>query len=108
MWPREEMPDPMGGKRLTDYGCKVFFKKDVYIYPRKVLKQDDFRPGTKKGKLDQMPVWIVQIRMPKELIRTIYSGYEIEQDYNQEPANSEVVDDSTPVEKADNIAPEGI
>ena len=98
MWPREEMPDPMGGKRLTDYGCKVFFKKDVYIYPRKVLKQDDFRPGTKKGKLDQMPVWIVQIRMPKELIRTIYSGYEIEQDYNQEPANSEVVDDSTPVE----------
>ena len=55
-----------------------------------------------------MPVWIVQIRMPKELIRTIYSGYEIEQDYNQEPANSEVVDDSTPVEKADNIAPEGI
>ena len=108
MWPREEMPDPMGGKRLTDYGCKVFFKKDVYIYPRKVLKQDDFRPGTKKGKLDQMPVWIVQIRMPKELIRTIYSGYEIEQDYNQEPANSEVVADSTPVEKADSIAPEGI
>ena len=108
MWPREEMPDPMGGKRLTDYGCKVFFKKDVYIYPRKVLKQDDFRPGTKKGKLDQMPVWIVQIRMPKELIRTIYSGYEIEQDYNQEPANGEVVDDATPVEKADSIAPEGI
>ena len=108
MWPREEMPDPMGGKRLTDYGCKVFFKKDVYIYPRKVLKQDDFRPGTKKGKLDQMPVWIVQVRMPKELIRTIYSGYEIEQDYNQEPANSEVVDDATPIEKADSIEPEGI
>ena len=40
-------------------------------------------PGTKKGKLDQMPVWIVQIRMLKELIRTIYSGYEIEQDYNR-------------------------
>ena len=30
MWPREEMPDPMGGKRLTDYGCKVFFKKDIF------------------------------------------------------------------------------
>ena len=86
----------------------LFFKKDVYIYPRKVLKQDDFRPGTKKGKLDQMPVWIVQVRMPKELIRTIYSGYEIEQDYNQEPANSEVVDDATPIEKADSIEPEGI
>ena len=106
MWPREEMPDPMGGKRLTDYGCKVFFKKDVYIYPRKVLKQDDFRPGTKKGKLDQMPIWVVTIRMPKELIRTIYSGYEAEQQFNVDPANSEVVDGSTPVEKADTIAPE--
>ena len=55
-----------------------------------------------------MPVWIVQVRMPKELIRTSYSGYEIEQDYNQEPANSEVVDDATPIEKADSIEPEGI
>ena len=106
MWPREEMPDPMGGKRLTDYGCKVFFKKDVYIYPRKILQQDDFRPGTKKGKLDQMPIWVVEIRMPKELIRTIYSGYEAEQKFNVDPANSEVVDGSTPVEKADTVAPE--
>ena len=100
------MPDPTGGKRLTDFGCKVFYKKDVYVYPRKILKQDDFRPGTKKGKLDQMPIWVVTIRMPKELIRTIYSGYEAEQQFNVDPANSEVVDGSTPVEKADTIAPE--
>ena len=76
--------------------------------PRKILKQDDFRPGTKKGKLDQMSIWIVQIRMPKELIRTIYSGYEAEQDNPiLDPANSEVVDDPT-VEKADSIAEEGV
>ena len=99
------MPDPMGGKRLTDFGCKVFFKKDVYIFPRKILQQNDIRPGTKKGKLDQMPIWIVEIRMPKELIRTIYSGYEAEQDFNVDPANSEVVDDATPIEKADTIVP---
>ena len=82
MWPREKMPDPMGGKRLTDFGCKVFYKKDVYIFPRKILQQNDIRPGTKRGKLDQMPIWIVEIRMPKELIRTIYSGYEAEQQFN--------------------------
>ena len=76
------------------------------MYPRKILKQDDFRPGTKKGKLDQMPIWVVTIRMPKELIRTIYSGYEAEQQFNLDPANSEVVDGSTSVEKADTIAPE--
>jgi len=108
MWPRDKMPDPEGGKRLTDYGCKVFYKKDVYIYPRQVLKQDDFRPGTKKGKLDQMPVWLVTIRMPKELIRTIYSGYESEQQYNTEPANPEIVDGSDAVQASDEIAPEGL
>ena len=32
-----------------------------------------------------MPNWLVTIRMPKDLIRTIYSGYEIEQEYNKEP-----------------------
>ena len=37
MWPREKMPDPTGGKRLTDFGCKVFYKKDVYVYPRKII-----------------------------------------------------------------------
>lgn len=108
MWPRDKMPDPDGGKRLIDYGCKVFYKKDVYIYPRKVLKQDDYRPGTKKGKLDQLPIWLVTIRMPKELIRTIYSGYEIEQNYNTQPANSEVIDGAQVVQAADEVSPEGV
>jgi hypothetical protein len=26
-WPRDKMPDPMGGKRLIDYDCKVDIKK---------------------------------------------------------------------------------
>ena len=108
MWPRESMPDPDGGKRLIDYGCKVFYKKDVYIYPRKVLKSDDFRPGTKKGKLDQMPEWLVTIRMPKELIRTIYSGYEVEQEYNKQAANSEIIDGGQTIQASDEIAPEGL
>ena len=108
MWPRESMPDPDGGKRLIDYGCKVFYKKDVYIYPRKVLKSDDFRPGTKKGKLDQMPIWLVTIRMPKELIRTIYSGYEVEQEYNKQAANSEIIDGGQTIQASDEIAPEGL
>ena len=25
MWPQDEMPDPMGGKRLLDYDCKVSY-----------------------------------------------------------------------------------
>ena len=49
MWPLKNMPDPMGGKRLLDYDCKVRMGKDFIIKPRKIRKPDDIRPGTKKG-----------------------------------------------------------
>jgi hypothetical protein len=75
MWPRENMPDPEGGKRLTDYDCKVSYEKTHFIRPRQVKTPDDLRPNTKKGKLDRHPVWIVTIKMPKTLIADIYTGY---------------------------------
>jgi hypothetical protein len=75
MWDYEKMPDPMGGKRLLDYDCKVKYSKSHLIVPRKIEKEDDIRPGTKKGKLDRKPIWIVEIQMPKKLIADIYSGY---------------------------------
>ena len=106
MWPEDKMPDPAGGKRLLDRGCKVTYKKDELLKPREIKTPNDYRPGTVKGKIDAHPIWVVEIRMPKELIRTIYSGYEAEQNFNVDPANSEVVDDATPIEKADTIAPE--
>jgi len=86
MWPREKMPDPMGGKRLLDYDCKVTYKKDKIIRPRKIRKPDDIRPGSKKGKLDRHPVWCVEITMPKDLILNIYSGYKEQTDFVKEPA----------------------
>ena len=75
MWDREKMPDPMGGKRLLDYDCKVTFEKTHIIVPRKIKSQGDFRPNTRKGKLDKNPIWVVKIQMPKRLIADIYSGY---------------------------------
>jgi len=74
MWPKKNMPDPMGGKRLLDYDCKVSYKKSSILKPRKIKKPDDIRPGTKKGKLDRHPVWLVKISMPKKLIVDIYGG----------------------------------
>jgi hypothetical protein len=75
MWPKDQMPDPMGGKRLLDYGCRVKYEKTFLVEPRKVEKPDDLRPGTKKGKLDRKPVWVVEINMPKKLAADIYNGY---------------------------------
>lgn len=74
-WDEDKMPDPMGGKRLLDYDCKIKYKKSHIIEPRKIEKQDDIRPGTKKGKLDRRPIWMVEIQMPKKLIADIYTGY---------------------------------
>lgn len=76
MWPQEKMPDPMGGKRLLDYDCKVKMGKDSVLVPRKIRKETDIRPGTKKGKLDRKPVWIVEIMMPTSLIGEVYGGYQ--------------------------------
>ena len=75
MWEEDNMPDPMAGKRLLDYDCKVRYKKSNLIVPRKIEDPDDIRPGTKKGKLDSKPIWIVEIQMPKKLIADIYTGY---------------------------------
>lgn len=86
MWPRNKMPDPMGGKRLVEYDCKIGYKKDHVIRPRKIKTPDDVRPGTKKGKLDRHPVWVVEIQMPKKLIADIYTSYAEAKGFNVEPA----------------------
>ena len=74
LWPEKNMPDPSGGKLLLDYGCKVSYKKDMLVAPRKIKKPSDFRPSSKKGKLDKHPIWIVNIKMPKSLIFDIFKG----------------------------------
>lgn len=75
MWPQDKMPDPTGAKRLLDLGCKVKYEKSHIVEPRKIKTPDDFRPGTKKGKLDRNPIWIVEIQMPKKVAFDMYRGY---------------------------------
>jgi hypothetical protein len=76
MWQRKDMPDPQGAKRLSDYGCEVVYKKEHVLIPRKIKQPSDFRPGTKKGKIDAHPVWVVEVTMPKKLMQDIYIGKE--------------------------------
>ena len=75
MWPHKRMPNPAGGERLLDYGIKVSYTKDKLSFPRKIQSPSDFRPGTKKPKIDKMPVWFVEIKMPKKLMADIKQGY---------------------------------
>ena len=106
MWPLKQMPDPMGGKRLLDYDCKVTYKKDQLIAPRKIVEPDDVRPGTKKGKLDTMPIWIVEITMPINLMKNIYDGMQNQLQYSNEPVKDAVVPDIQPVDQTQPITAE--
>lgn len=103
MWDQGSMPDPMGGKRLVDYDCKVSYKKDHLVVPRKIRKPDDIRPGTKKGKLDRKPVWLVTIQMPKSLIADMYSGYK-DMLAHETDAVADVSADTPPATQAADVA----
>ena len=72
-WPRKSMPDPMGGKRLLDYDCQLTYQKSHLVKPKKIKKPSDIRPGTKKGILERLPIWIVEIKMPIKLLSDMYS-----------------------------------
>jgi len=74
MWPYKKMPDPRGGEKLVDYGCKVRYKKDMMSYPIKIKSPNDFKPGTKAPKMGRIPVWLVEIVMPKKLMQEIHQG----------------------------------
>jgi hypothetical protein len=75
MWPKDKMPNPVGAQRLLDMGCRVKYEKSHLVEPRKIKTPDDIRPGTKKGRLDRKPIWIVEIAMPKKVAFDIYQGY---------------------------------
>jgi len=74
MWPADKMPDPSGGKRLLDRGCKVTYRKDELLKPRVIKGPEDYRPGTTKGKIDAHDIWVVEIKMPKVLIGNMKHG----------------------------------
>jgi hypothetical protein len=82
MWTQEDMPDPEGAERLSEYGCQVVYKKTHILVPRKIKTPADYRPGTKKGKIDAHPIWVVEIVMPKKLMQDVYVGKE-NQEHNQ-------------------------
>lgn len=75
MWPQDKMPNPVAAKRLQDLGCKIKYQRSHLLEPRKIRTHEDIRPGTKKGKLDRKPIWIVEIQMPKKVAFDMYRGY---------------------------------
>ena len=74
MWPEGLMPDPRGGTRLLPFDCEVKYKKTNMKVPIKIDDPSDYRPGTKKARITDKKVWLVQITMPKALMSDIRTG----------------------------------
>ena len=74
MWPEKLMPDPRGGRRLLPFDCDIKYKKTTMTVPMKIEDPSDYRPGTKKARLAEKKIWLVEISMPKSLMSDIRTG----------------------------------
>jgi hypothetical protein len=74
MWPLKLMPDPRGGRRLLPFDCEVNYKRNKIKIPIKINDPSDYIPGTKKARLIEREVWLVEIVMPKALMSEIRTG----------------------------------
>lgn len=74
MWPYKLMPNPKGGLRLTNIGCKIKFKKTKIEVPVEVKDYDDYVPGTRYPKMSEKEVWLVYVEIPSQLLDDIKEG----------------------------------
>ena len=74
MWPDKMMPDPRGGARLLPFDCDVNYQKKKIKIPIKINDPSDYRAGTKKARIIERDVWLVEIVMPKHLMSEIRTG----------------------------------
>jgi len=67
-YPYVDMPDPAGALVLNKVGVVVKFDKDVEHDPIYVQTPNDYRPGTKKPKLEPKKIWLVTLQIPRRVI----------------------------------------
>jgi hypothetical protein len=77
MWPDSKRPDDAAIKRLRSNNVLVKTGTSYFVKPKKIKKTDDVRPGTKKGKLQREKIFVVGIKMPKSLMKSVYGGQDI-------------------------------
>ena len=74
MWPEKLMPDPRGARRLLPFDCEISYRQVQMKIPIKITDPSDYQPGTKKARIVEKPVWLVEIVMPKSLMDDIKTG----------------------------------
>ena len=88
MWPKDEMPDPEGGLRLTKKDIKVKFTEDTFKYPKRITGPEDIEVRIKKNrvyrvtKTNEDPVWLVELKIPRKFVEKIDQDYILTDDDN--------------------------
>lgn len=85
MYDHDEMPDPDGALRLTQYDIQIEFAKDQYPVIKKIISPDDLATsnadpenpssGKRRAKIDYKPVWLVRCKFPRSFVDDFYSDY---------------------------------
>jgi hypothetical protein len=70
-YPYFGMPDPEGGLRLYQHGTRISFRIGHEDVPIKVKSEGDYRPGTKKPKMKLTRIWLVEILVPRRLVKDL-------------------------------------
>lgn len=107
MWPLKLMPDPRGGRRLLPFDCEVSYRKKKIKIPIKINDPSDYIPGTRKAKMIERDVWLVEIVMPKHLLNDIRTGSielegeeldlnELDQNYEQDLDQEQIKNNEAP------------
>ena len=103
----DEMPDPQGGIRLIKHGAKVKFEKSLKEVSLPIESSSDYRDNKRgKPKIDEEPIWIVHISIPRKFIE------ELDDDdlelYDEDDVNTDDVSDARDenIEDADGFTDE--
>lgn len=75
MWPDNMPPDCRALKKLKNFGILHKIKLDEYHYTTRPKDYSDFEPGTYMPKTQQKPVWVIELKIPKDLMQQIQTGY---------------------------------
>jgi hypothetical protein len=75
MWPDNLPPDARALKKLKNFGILHKVKLDEFHYTLRPKSYEDFESGSFMPKTTQRPVWVVELKIPKDLMQQIETGY---------------------------------
>lgn len=91
-----KMPNPKAGKVLTNYNCKVKYKKTMETRPVYDVDTDTFLSktndnGSVKLNIEKKPIWLIDILIPNNMIINddVYDLESIQEKLNNEEEQSE-------------------